>query len=121
MSEFSAAEVEQASNFLFDLFSRDASSMFTAKAIERALICAALLQRGMHDLLVLEGGKVLPSNQALLHQSRKLISQILKLSKGNLDKLIQLHTDRDVNGFFRAILERQQFSADQRDELRDLL
>lgn len=121
MNEFSASEVEQASNFLFDLFTGDNISKFTEKVIERALICAAVLRRRMRDLCLEGDVKSSIDGQALLSQSKKVVAQILKLSKANVRELEQFHAHGDVNGLLKAVLERQQFSADQRNELSDLL
>lgn len=126
MDNFGEAEVEAAVCSLFKLFSTKNASEFSEAVINRAVMCAAVLQRRAQLLFWKANDDVSteePSSvnlREVLKVSRGLVSMLLKMADDEQDELKALHSDGNVRGLRKEILERQ-YSAETLGELEDMM
>lgn len=123
MDNFQAAEVEAAANYLFGLFSTEDSSKFAGDVIERALTCAAVLQRRAQRLILEPEDNEMPSEvnlKRVLILSRRLVYLILDMVKDKEGKLKALQAGSNFDGLLKEILERQ-YSPEQLSRLGDIM
>lgn len=115
MASFCEAQVEAVASFMFNLFVVGDESNFTDPAmIDRALTCAAVLQRRAKHLYVQADGDDVAASpvnlQKTLSTCKAVVNALLKLTKDESYELQRLQAGGNVEGLWDTVLKRQQFS-----------
>ena len=125
IDSFGEAEIDASVNYLFGLFSAEGQSKFTGSVIERALTCAAVLQRRAQQLFLKgnDDDTEMASTvniKKVLKLSSSLVNLLLKMARDDHDELKALQAGGNVDELLKQVLERQ-FSDEQLSKLGDMM
>jgi len=130
MDDFGLAEIQACVSYFSGLLSRIYESKFTRNAIQRALVCIAVLHRRawrifleeheMDDDISVEGSTAVDMKQSLELASARVVDMLLDMLEGERIELKLLHADGNVDGLFRRVLGLH-FSKEELQQLADVM
>lgn len=113
---FCSAEVAEVTTFMSEAEVEDPSKL-TDEMIQRATTCAVVLLRRTKRLIDKEDEEESVDLQSVFKTLNSLVEELLKMTKGNTSKLQGLQARGKLEGLWKAVLKRQEFTSKELEEL----
>lgn len=104
MDRFEEADIEACVNYFLMLFAMEDESKFTGEVVQRALICAAVLQRRASRLLLEGAGGDYSPAKKVAKKAGLLVSRLLGMVKVERDSLKMLQETGEYDELLRRVL-----------------
>jgi hypothetical protein len=120
MDRFEEADIKACVNYFLMLFSMEEESKFAGEVVQRALICAVVMQRRAYRFLLEAAGGDYSPAERVLRKAGLLVSRLLGMVKDERDALEMLQSTGEFDELLRRVFGRV-FSDEELRKLAEMM